>query len=88
LELSAQQIPFVILSGLTGSGKTHVLKKTNYYVDLEGQANHRGSAFGSDPHDFQPTQINWENNLSIDWQTIKQKSTKFFFGKFLKFLLI
>jgi len=65
LELSAQQIPFVILSGLTGSGKTHVLKKTNYYVDLEGLANHRGSAFGSDVHDFQPTQINWENELSI-----------------------
>ena len=65
LELSAQQLPFVILSGLTGSGKTHVLKKTNYYVDLEGLANHRGSAFGSDVHDFQPTQINWENELSI-----------------------
>jgi len=65
LELSAQQIPFVILSGLTGSGKTHVLKKINYYVDLEGLANHRGSAFGSDVRDYQPTQINWENELSI-----------------------
>jgi tRNA 2-selenouridine synthase len=56
----------VILSGLTGSGKTHVLNKTRYQIDLEGLANHRGSAFGSDINDFQPTQINWENQLSID----------------------
>ncbi|MBT6575598.1 MAG: tRNA 2-selenouridine(34) synthase MnmH [Gammaproteobacteria bacterium] len=66
LELSAEQIPMVILSGLTGSGKTHVLNKTRYQIDLEGLANHRGSAFGSDINDFQPTQINWENKLSID----------------------
>ena len=65
LEASTQQIPFVILSGLTGSGKTRVLKKTRYHIDLEGLANHRGSAFGSDVNDFQPTQINWENQLSI-----------------------
>lgn len=28
-------------------------------------ANHKGSAFGYDIDDFQPTQINWENQLSI-----------------------
>ena len=65
LEISLQQIPFVILSGLTGSGKTRVLKKTRFHADLEGLANHRGSAFGCDVNDFQPTQINWENQLSI-----------------------
>jgi len=65
LELSAEQVPLVILSGYTGSGKTHVLNKTQYQIDLEGLANHRGSAFGSDVTDFQPTQINWENELSI-----------------------
>ena len=27
LEISIQQIPFTILSGLTGSGKTRVLKR-------------------------------------------------------------
>jgi len=64
-ELCAEQIPLVILSGYTGSGKTHVLHKTRYHIDLEGLANHRGSAFGSDVNDFQPTQINWENQLSI-----------------------
>jgi len=66
LEVSSQQIPFVILSGFTGSGKTRVLKKTKYHIDLEGLANHRGSAFGGNVNDFQPTQINWENQLSID----------------------
>lgn len=66
LEVSVQQIPFVILSGMTGSGKTRVLNKTRYKIDLEGLANHRGSAFGRDVNDFQPTPINWENQLSID----------------------
>jgi len=65
LEADLQQIPFVILSGLTGSGKTQTLKKTNHHIDLEGLANHRGSAFGCDVHDSQPTQINLENQLSI-----------------------
>ena len=65
LDNHVRQVPFVILSGLTGSGKTRVLKKTRYHIDLEGLANHRGSAFGSDVNDAQPTQINWENQLSI-----------------------
>lgn len=65
LDISLQQIPFVILSGYTGAGKTRVLQKTQYNIDLEGLVNHRGSAFGHDVRDFQPTQINWENQLSI-----------------------
>lgn len=65
LAVSVEQIPFVVLSGLTGSGKTRVLQKTKYHIDLEGLANHRGSAFGRDVNDFQPTPINWENQLSI-----------------------
>lgn len=65
LDISLQQIPFVILSGYTGAGKTRVLQKTQYHIDLEGLVNHRGSAFGHDVQDFQPTQINWENQLSI-----------------------
>ncbi len=65
LEVSAQQLPFMILSGYTGSGKTRLLNKIRYQIDLEGLANHRGSAFGADIYYFQPTQINWENKLSI-----------------------
>lgn len=65
LEETVSTTPFVILSGLTGSGKTRVLKKTRYHVDLEGLADHKGSAFGRNVHDTQPTPINWENQLSI-----------------------
>tara|TARA_R110002095_G_scaffold23392_2_gene24793 strand:+ start:290 stop:1456 length:1167 start_codon:yes stop_codon:yes gene_type:complete len=65
LEVSAAQTPFVILSGLTGSGKTRLLYKTQYQVDLEGLSNHRGSAFGGEVNGLQPMQIDWENKLSI-----------------------
>jgi tRNA 2-selenouridine synthase len=65
LEQNAQQVPFVILSGMTGSGKTHVIQKIRHHIDLEGLANHRGSAFGRDVNDYQPSQIDFENALSI-----------------------
>lgn len=59
----AQKARPVILSGYTGSGKTILLNQVKTAIDLEGIANHRGSAFGNyiDP---QPTQINFENNLA------------------------
>ncbi len=64
---------FLVISGSTGSGKTELLKRLSdsghRAIDLEGLANHRGSAFGRylTP---QPTQINFENNVSI--QLIKE----------------
>ncbi len=60
----AKEIPIVILGGRTGSGKTRVLKKLDNSIDLEGLANHRGSAFGPTATP-QPTQINFENALAI-----------------------
>jgi len=60
-----QHSHFIILAGMTGSGKTRVLKKMPHFIDLEGLANHKGSAFGRDLFDFQPSQINFENRLSI-----------------------
>jgi len=60
------------VAGKTGSGKTTLLKEFNNFIDLEGLANHRGSAFGS----FilpQPTQINFENNLA--YEVIKKSQT-------------
>ncbi|MGE4629375.1 MAG: rhodanese-like domain-containing protein, partial [Pseudohongiellaceae bacterium] len=36
----------IILAGKAGSGKTHLLNKLRYSVDLESCARHRGSAFG------------------------------------------
>jgi len=64
-----------VISGNTGSGKTDVLNRLSSAgskaIDLEGLANHRGSAFGqySTP---QPSQIDFENALSI--QFIKEEA--------------
>jgi len=65
LEQSAQQVPLVCVSGLTGVGKTRVLRKIRHHLDFEGLANHRGSAFGRDVFDQQPSVIDWENRVSI-----------------------
>ncbi|CAA6807040.1 MAG: Selenophosphate-dependent tRNA 2-selenouridine synthase [uncultured Thiotrichaceae bacterium] len=56
---------FTLLSGRTGSGKTRFLHKTDQMIDLEGLANHRGSAFGRKASP-QPTQIDFENQLYIE----------------------
>ena len=66
MEQSAASVPLVSVTGLTGVGKTRVLCKIRYHLDLEGLANHRGSAFGRDALDAQPTVIDWENRVSIE----------------------
>lgn len=66
LEQSSARIPLVCVSGLTGVGKTRVLKKTRHHVDFESIANHRGSAFGRDARDWQPAVVDWENRVSIE----------------------
>lgn len=57
----------VVIGGYTGSGKTHVLhqlEKMGYQViDLEGVAQHKGSAFGGIGQPQQPTSEQFENNL-------------------------
>jgi tRNA 2-selenouridine synthase len=55
----------IIIGGQTGCGKTLLLKHIKPMIDLEGLANHRGSAFGNTTT-AQPTQINFENNLAIE----------------------
>jgi tRNA 2-selenouridine synthase len=62
---------FVILGGLTGTGKTDVLVQLNNSLDLEGHANHRGSSFGKRATG-QPMQIDFENRLAID--LLKQRA--------------
>lgn len=58
---------FMVIGGMTGSGKTEILKtlkKLNFQIlDLEGLANHKGSAFGALGQPLQPTQEQFENNL-------------------------
>jgi tRNA 2-selenouridine synthase len=66
LETVADNTQFVIAAGKTGSGKTHLINALPYRVDLEGRANHRGSAFGPRTSP-QPTQIDFENALAIDF---------------------
>ncbi|WP_045687669.1 tRNA 2-selenouridine(34) synthase MnmH [Hymenobacter sp. AT01-02] len=59
--------PLVVLGGLTGSGKTdvlHALATQQPVLDLEGLANHKGSAFGSIGQPAQPTQEQFENDLA------------------------
>ncbi|CAB9543233.1 Selenophosphate-dependent tRNA 2-selenouridine synthase [Bathymodiolus brooksi thiotrophic gill symbiont] len=65
-----QKITPVVIGGQTGCGKTLLLDKLNNTIDLEGLANHRGSAFGNTTTP-QPTQINFENTLAIE--LIKQQ---------------
>jgi tRNA 2-selenouridine synthase len=61
---------FNILSGYTGSGKTEVLKamkeKGERVIDLEGIANHKGSAFGNIGMPKQPGQEMFENLLATE----------------------
>ncbi|MGB0693635.1 MAG: tRNA 2-selenouridine(34) synthase MnmH [Pseudomonadales bacterium] len=56
--------PLLVVSGQTGTGKTLLLEHFSNSVDLEGLANHRGSAFGGKVS-AQPTQVNFENALAI-----------------------
>jgi tRNA 2-selenouridine synthase len=58
-------LPFVVLSGMTGSGKTRLLHRLRRMVDLEALAHHRGSAFGSHLGDPQPQQATFENGLAL-----------------------
>ncbi len=64
-ERLVRETTFIIIGGRTGSGKTQILKQLDNTIDLEGLANHRGSAFGACATP-QPTQINFENKLSIE----------------------
>lgn len=70
-----------ILGGYTGSGKTlvlHELKRLGKAViDLEGLANHKGSAFGAFGEKPQPSQEMFENLLARELAAISQQSTTF-----------
>lgn len=65
LERLSDKLPFVLVGGRTGSGKTELLLRVSRHIDLEGLANHRGSSFGGMVSE-QPTPINFENALAID----------------------
>lgn len=66
----------LVLRGLTGVGKTrllHELRDQSYPVlDLEGLANHRGSAFGAVGLEQQPSQKNFEALLWDEMRRIPE----------------
>ncbi len=76
LEYLSVKRKMIVLGGMTGSSKTHILKylKTTgqQIVDLEGLANHKGSAFGALGQLAQPSTEQFANILFND---LKQLSS-------------
>lgn len=68
IDEKCNELDFVVISGLTGTGKTEYLKQLETLgenvIDLEGLANHRGSLLGDDPDKPQPTQKFFESLLA------------------------
>lgn len=79
LETFEQPKQIKIIGGKTGSGKTYVLyeleKIGQQTIDLEGLANHKGSAFGSLGQAPQPSVEMFENNLAMQWCKVNQNET-------------
>ena len=69
---------FSIVGGYTGSGKTELLKtlqqNNHAVIDLEGLANHKGSAFGALGQPPQPKQEMFENLLAAELDKNRERS--------------
>ncbi|EJN19412.1 tRNA 2-selenouridine synthase [Pseudomonas sp. GM78] len=65
MDQAVAQCDFVLLGGMTGTGKTELLTQLDNGLDLEGHANHRGSSFGKRVTG-QPSNIDFENRLAVD----------------------
>jgi tRNA 2-selenouridine synthase len=74
LECLSGKQKLIVLGGMTGSSKTHILRNLkragNQVIDLEGLANHKGSAFGSLGQPQQPTTEHFANLLFSEWRGI------------------
>ncbi len=66
----------IILGGMTGSSKTHILHHLKdlgqQVIDLEELANHKGSAFGALGQSPQPSSEHFANLLFNEWRHIKK----------------
>ncbi|MGE5418912.1 MAG: tRNA 2-selenouridine(34) synthase MnmH [Chloroflexota bacterium] len=71
LENLSEERKMIVLGGMTGSSKTHILRylKENgqQAIDLERLANHKGSAFGSLGEPPQPSTEQFANDLYYQW---------------------
>ena len=76
LQIWGSDRSYMVLSGLTGSAKTEILREMILLgapvIDLEGQANHKGSAFGHIGEISQPTVEQFENDTSIQFEDLKK----------------
>ncbi|MBL6804556.1 MAG: tRNA 2-selenouridine(34) synthase MnmH [Pseudomonadales bacterium] len=70
----ADKKEIIIVAGKTGTGKTHLINKITDSVDLEGIANHRGSAFGKRVS-AQPSQVVFENRLALELLRREQRDS-------------
>ena len=70
----AEEHKIIVLGGMTGSSKTHILhhirKLKHQFIDLEGLANHKGSAFGALGQPPQPTSEHFANLLFNEWKDL------------------
>ena len=77
LEILDQPLPMLILGGMTGSGKTKILKALSdlgeQTIDLENLACHKGSAFGALGEPSQPGYEYFENLLALKIFNLKGK---------------
>jgi tRNA 2-selenouridine synthase len=77
LESLTEKRKMIVLGGMTGSSKTHILGYLNSHgeqvLDLERLANHRGSAFGALGQLPQPTTEQFANNLFTEWKQLKNE---------------
>ncbi len=64
MQTLTREYAWVVLAGRPGSDKTGILADLTRHVDLEGLANHRGSAFGQRATP-QPPPIAFENALAV-----------------------
>jgi tRNA 2-selenouridine synthase len=70
----AEKRKMIILGGLTGSSKTHIINclrgRGNQVIDLEDLANHKGSAFGALGQKPQPSTEHFANMLYDEWKKL------------------
>ncbi len=73
----ASQFSFIVICGMTGSGKTRLLAELQtqsaQVLDLEALAMHRGSVLGHDPNNLQPSQKGFETAL---WHSLGKLNPK------------
>jgi tRNA 2-selenouridine synthase len=74
LESLSEKRKMIVLGGMTGSSKTHILRQLSsigqQVIDLEEIASHKGSAFGSLGQLAQPSTEQFANILFKEWKQL------------------